>query len=267
MVEQRRWLTADQFNETFALCAFLPGGNIVNFCVIFGTRTRGPLGAVAALGGLLGPPMILVMIVRNGLRITVLHRMLTGVAAAAAELMLATVAKMLRPLFKNRAVAGLAIALATFLAIGILHWPLALVLLAIVAGERRGCLAPRMKSDSDTLLTLAGFFALTSLFAIGVANSTIPEIRRFAVDVQHWLSDRQFADSFALAQITPGPNLIIVTLIGYRVGGVEAAIVSTLAMCAPPCVIAYLVGRTAERFRGAAWHGAISRGVVPVTLG
>ena len=122
MVEQRRWLTADQFNETFALCTFLPGGNIVNFCVIFGTRTR----------GLLGPPMILVMIVRNDLRITVLHRMLTGVAAAAAELMLATVAKMLRPLFKNRAVAGLAIALATFLAIGILHWPLALVLLAIV---------------------------------------------------------------------------------------------------------------------------------------
>jgi chromate transporter len=124
-----------------------------------------------------------------------------------------------------------------------------------------------MKSDSGTLLTLAGFFALTSMFAIGVANSTIPEIRRFAVDVQHWLSDRQFADSFALAQITPGPNLIIVTLIGYRVGGVEAAIVSTLVMCAPPCVIAYLVGRTAERFRGAAWHGAISRGVVPVTLG
>ena len=40
LVEQRRRLTADQFNETFALCAFLPGGNIVNFCVIFGTRAR-----------------------------------------------------------------------------------------------------------------------------------------------------------------------------------------------------------------------------------
>jgi chromate transporter len=124
-----------------------------------------------------------------------------------------------------------------------------------------------MKFDSGTLLTLAGFFALTSLFAIGGVNSAIPEIHRFAVDVQHWLSDRQFSDSFALAQLTPGPNLIIVTLIGYRVGGIPAAIVATLAMCAPPGVIAYLVGRTAERFKGAAWHGAISRGLVPVTLG
>src|SRR6516164_1398180 len=53
------------------------------------------------------------------------------------------------------------------------------------AGERRGCLAPRMKCDSGTLLTLAGFFALTSLFAIGGAKSAIPEIHRFAVDVQH----------------------------------------------------------------------------------
>jgi hypothetical protein len=113
-----------------------------------------------------------------------------------------------------------------------------------------------MKSDSGTLLTLAGFFALTSMFAIGVANSTIPEIRRFAVDVQHWLSDRQFADSFALAQITPGPNLIIVTLIGYRVGGVEAAIVSTLAMCAPPLrdCLSGRPHRRALQGRGLAWR-------------
>ena len=124
-----------------------------------------------------------------------------------------------------------------------------------------------MKSESGALFTLAGFFAVTSLFAVGGGNSVIPEMHRYAVDVQHWLSDRQFADSFALAQLTPGPNLIIVTLIGYRVGGVAAAIVATLAMCAPPCAIAYLVGRTAERFKGAAWHGAVSRGLVPVTLG
>jgi chromate transporter len=140
MVERRRWFTAEQFNEAFALCAFLPGGNMVNFAVIFGARMRGPLGALAALAGLLGPPMILVIAVgalyAHYGELPALRRMLTGVAAAAAGLMLATVAKMARPLFanrfKDRAVIAPLIAVLTFVAIGLLHWPLPLVLLVIV---------------------------------------------------------------------------------------------------------------------------------------
>lgn len=124
-----------------------------------------------------------------------------------------------------------------------------------------------MKSDSGLLVTLAAFFAVTSLFAVGGGNSAIPEMHRYAVQVQHWLSDRQFADSFALAQLTPGPNLIIVTLIGYHVAGIAGAVVATLAMCGPTSLLAFLVGRASERFSGAAWHGALSRGLVPVTLG
>jgi chromate transporter len=148
LVERRRWLSAEQFNETFALCAFLPGGNIVNFCVIFGARMRGPLGALAALGGLLGPPVVLVMIVGALYAyygdVPVLHRMLTGVAAAAAGLMLATVAKMVRPLFANRAVAGPTIAFTTFAAIGILHWSLPYVLLVIVPASIAAAALPRL---------------------------------------------------------------------------------------------------------------------------
>ena len=140
MVERRRWFTAEQFNEAFALCAFLPGGNMVNFAVIFGARMRGTLGALAAVAGLLGPPMMLIIMVGALYAqfgdLPALRRMLTGVAAAAAGLMLATVAKMARPLFKGplkgRAVIAPLIALATFVAIGVLHWPLPLVLLAIV---------------------------------------------------------------------------------------------------------------------------------------
>lgn len=144
MVEQRRWFTAEQFNEAFALCAFLPGGNMVNFAVIFGARMRGPLGSLAAVAGLLGPPMILIMVVgalyANYGDLPALRRMLTGVAAAAAGLMLATLAKMARPLFTNRFKGGFKnpgvipplIALAAFAAIGVLHWPLPLVLLVIV---------------------------------------------------------------------------------------------------------------------------------------
>jgi chromate transporter len=124
-----------------------------------------------------------------------------------------------------------------------------------------------MKTGGGTLLTLASFFALVSLFAIGGANSAVPEIHRYAVEVQHWLTDRQFSESFALAQLTPGPNVIIVTLIGYHVAGVIGGLVTTLAMCGPTCVFAYFVGRTSDRFKGKTWHGALSRGLVPVTLG
>jgi len=124
-----------------------------------------------------------------------------------------------------------------------------------------------MKTDGGTLLTLTGFFAVLSLFAIGGGNSAVPEMHRFSVDVQHWLTDRQFADTFALAQLTPGPNLIIVTLIGYHVAGVLGALVTTLAMCGPSGVFAFFVGRASDRFKGSFWHGAVSRGLVPVTLG
>src|SRR5215475_5394289 len=60
MVEERHWMTADEFNETYALCHFLPGPNVVNLAVVFGSRFRGVAGGVAAFAGLVGPPMALV---------------------------------------------------------------------------------------------------------------------------------------------------------------------------------------------------------------
>lgn len=136
MVEERKWLTAEQFNETYALCSFLPGGNIINFSVVFGARFGGVRGAIVAMSGLMGPPLLLVLIIAAIYAhygdLPALRRALTGVAAAAAGLMMATVAKMARPLFRNRAWRGPLIALATFAAIGIVHWPLPLVLVVIV---------------------------------------------------------------------------------------------------------------------------------------
>lgn len=136
MVEERRWLTPEQFNEAYAVCVFLPGPNIVNFAVIFGSRFRGPIGGLVAITGLLGPPMILIMIIgaiyAHYGDLPVLRHMLTGVASAAAGLLLATVAKMARPLFRNRAVTGPLLALATFGSIGVMQWPLPLVLAVIL---------------------------------------------------------------------------------------------------------------------------------------
>jgi chromate transporter len=124
-----------------------------------------------------------------------------------------------------------------------------------------------VKDDTGTLLTLAIHFALMSLFAVGGANAALPEMHRLAVDVMHWMTDRQFANMFAIAQVTPGPNVIIVTLIGYHVAGLTGALVATLAMCGPTCVFAFFIGGIWERFKDARWRVIIQAGVVPVSLG
>lgn len=124
-----------------------------------------------------------------------------------------------------------------------------------------------MKDDGGLLWSLAAQFAVLSLFAIGGANAAVPEMHRLAVEIQQWMTDRQFADLFAIAQLAPGPNVILVTLIGYQAAGLAGAAVATAAMCGPTCVLAYGVGRIWERFREARWRRAIQAGLVPVSIG
>ncbi|MEI9803471.1 MAG: chromate transporter [Pseudolabrys sp.] len=119
----------------------------------------------------------------------------------------------------------------------------------------------------NPLVSLAGYFAMLSLMAIGGANAAIPEMHRISVEVMHWMSNRQFADMFAIAQLSPGPNVIIVTLIGYHVAGIPGATVATAAMCGPTCVMAFFVARVWDRFKDARWRIAIQAGLVPVSLG
>ena len=136
IVEQHRWMTADEFNETYALCHFLPGPNIVNLSFVFGSRFRGIAGGLAAFAGLVGPPMVIAIILaalyaRFG-EIDALRRTLEGVACAAVGLLIAVIFKMATPLVKRRDVVGLLVMLAVFVAIGLVRWPLQIVLLVAV---------------------------------------------------------------------------------------------------------------------------------------
>jgi chromate transporter len=121
--------------------------------------------------------------------------------------------------------------------------------------------------NDSPLTSLLGYFALLSLFAVGGANAAIPEMHRVAVDVMHWMNDRQFSDMYAMAQVSPGPNVIIVALIGYHVAGFAGAGVAITAMCGPTCTLAFFVARTWDRFKGARWRMAIQTGMVPLSIG
>ena len=121
--------------------------------------------------------------------------------------------------------------------------------------------------NDNPLTALASYFAVLSLFAIGGAVAAIPEMHRVAVDTMHWMNDRQFSDSFAIAQLSPGPNVMIVTLIGYHVAGFAGAGVATAAMCGPTCIVAYFAAHTWNRFKMARWRIALQAALVPVSLG
>ena len=135
IVQERRWMTAEEFNELFALCQFLPGPNIVNFSIIYGWRVRGAAGAAAGLVGLLAPPVALMIVLgmlyaRYG-ALPEMRGALTGLAAAAAGLLIATAVQMAEPLVR-KGIAPMVLAGAAMLAVGVLEWPLLWVLAVLV---------------------------------------------------------------------------------------------------------------------------------------
>src|SRR2546430_6727175 len=133
IVDQHRWMTADEFNETYALCHFLPGPNVVNLSMVFGSRFRGIPGSIAAFAGLLGPPVTILaaLYARYG-EIDALRRILAGVSCAAVGLLLSAVFRMMIPLVKRRDLVALVLLAAVFVAIGLLRLPLAAVLLVAI---------------------------------------------------------------------------------------------------------------------------------------
>ena len=136
IIEQHRWMTADEFNETFALCHFLPGPNIVNLSMVFGARFRGIAGGVAAFAGLVGPPVVIVTILAilyaHFGQVEALRRVLAGVSCAAVGLLISVVFRMMMPLVKRRDLAALVVMVAVFVAIGLAQLPLPAVLLVAI---------------------------------------------------------------------------------------------------------------------------------------
>jgi chromate transporter len=124
-----------------------------------------------------------------------------------------------------------------------------------------------MNQNSNPIWTMISTFGLMSLFAVGGANAAIPEMHRVAVDVNHWLTERQFADIYAISQLSPGPNVLIVTLIGYAVAGFGGALAATLAMCVPTAVLAYYVSGLLGRSSHSRWPSIIQTALVPLSIG
>lgn len=107
------------------------------------------------------------------------------------------------------------------------------------------------------VLEIALQFFVLSLLSIGGANAVIPEIQRRVVETHHWMTNETFAQLFALSQAAPGPNVLIVSLVGWKVAGVLGGVIAMLAMCGPSSLFTYAVAHVWERWRSAPWRIAV----------
>jgi len=135
MVEERRWMTPQDFTETIGLCQFLPGPNIGNASVVLGKRWFGLAGSLVAFLGLFGPPFVwllaLAMLYSDIASSPIARAIVIGVGAAGAGLFIGTAVKLARALVEKRA--ALVIIVSCFLAIGLARWSLFYVLPVLLA--------------------------------------------------------------------------------------------------------------------------------------
>ncbi len=119
----------------------------------------------------------------------------------------------------------------------------------------------------NALLALALIFTELSLIAFGGGNTILPEMQRRVVEVHHWMTSQEFSALFALAQAAPGPNLMVVPLVGWHVAGLSGLLVSSVAKFGPSSLVTAFALRAWERFKERPWRRIVQTGLVPVTSG
>jgi chromate transporter len=116
------------------------------------------------------------------------------------------------------------------------------------------------------LVELTLYFMLLSLISVAGMPSVLPELQRYVVDVKGWISPEEFIQIFAVGQAAPGPNILIASLIGWKVAGLAGALLALAAMCGPAAVLAWWVAEAWERFKDAPWRKAAQRAIAPVVV-
>jgi chromate transporter len=115
-------------------------------------------------------------------------------------------------------------------------------------------------------LTLALLFAQLSVFAVGGATALVPDMQHRFVD-SGLLPGPLFSSLVAIAQAAPGPNAMVVGLVGLHIGGLAGAIAATLGFAVPPSLVTMAVGRVWRPTTKASLYEVVMKGVAPATVG
>ncbi len=287
VVEKNNWMSEDEMNEGLALVQLYPGPIMVDFTAYVGYKLRGVIGATLATVGFIAPSFILMMILSAVYfaagSLPWVHPLFLGLEAMVVGIIFHVTLDFGERALKDKVEAF--IGLAAFGAMLFKFNAVLTVLIALALGAlfihpatpngKQTSHAQPEKQPTPVKVWLAigatavivmaiALFAWSlnsdvgrvslSLFktgsvAFGNGSTIIPLIQADVVDGYHWLSMKQFADGIALGQITPGPFLITAAFIGYKVGGVGAALLATFAIFSPSFVMTLIFTEVFSRLK------------------
>lgn len=297
LVEKNYWMSEQEMNEGLSLVQLYPGPIMVDFTAYVGYKLRGVPGAVLATIGFVTPSFILMMFLSAAYfaagNLPWVHPLFLGLEALVVGVIFNVALDFGERALKGRVEA--AIALAAFAAM-LLKVNTILAVLAALAvgallirpatpnGRRTSSSAKESQPISAgrwlaigivvaVVLAVAGlawslnsnvgrmglsFFKIGAV-AFGNGTTILPLIQADVVDTYHWLNMSQFADGIALGQITPGPFLITAAFVGYKMGGVGAALLATFAIFSPSFAMTLVFTELFTRLRNlSAVRGALA---------
>lgn len=119
---------------------------------------------------------------------------------------------------------------------------------------------------SAKLLSLLGIFAFLSIQAVGGGAAVLPEMQR-TLHTTFDFSEQQFVQAYGLGQLVPGPNMLMVIVLGYRIAGPIGALIAFVAFFLPVSIVAFFVARFLRRHRDSPWTTSLRNGLAPVSIG
>jgi chromate transporter len=270
---RRGWLDQARFTEVYAICKMLPGPVATQVAIYLGYIRKGRLGGLVA-GLLFILPSFLIVL---GLSALYSRRgagpgetgAFEALQAAALAVIVTSTLQLARPIWKNWKW------IVTAIASGWIVWsfPLwePLVILGSGLGGALAVARPRTRPIGDSGTVLLDLFWVcfkAGAFVFGTGLAIIPLLEGDVVRRQHWLTHSEFMDGLAIGQVTPGPVVITVTFIGYRVAGLPGALLATLGIFLPCFLnILYIVPVLWKRVSGTPAAAAFTAWALPAVVG
>ncbi len=288
--EKMKWLSPQEYAESVAVIQALPGVMAVNISCFAGFKLRRWSGAAFAVLGMLLPAFLSMLLLSEiYLRfhsVPELERIFRGMTPAIVAFIVLAMYKMAQTAIKGRW--DWILAIFAFAALSLLKW--GIVLTVLISGaiglllspissrgwKQRECLGglillasliPAMTVSSEWIWPMLTSFLKIGAFTFGGGYVMVPILEGEFVHRFHWLTHREFVDSVALGQITPGPVVITATFVGYKVAGLAGAVLATAAVFLPSFLITATVSYSYQRFRDNRIIQAFLRGVTPAVVG